>query len=92
MEDELRHPSAPPAVRDWMHHAPGWLELMPVAEIDTRRWKRWIVARGQPLRSVSPSDPISSSSMTERALLSPRIKDSKLPERSAFSIWPRNVV
>ena len=32
--DELRHPSAPPAVRDWMQQPPGWLEVMPVAEID----------------------------------------------------------
>ena len=32
--DELRHPSAPPAVRDWMRQPPGWLEVMPVADID----------------------------------------------------------
>jgi predicted nucleic acid-binding protein len=32
--DELRHPSAPPAVRDWMRQPPGGLEVVPVAEID----------------------------------------------------------
>jgi predicted nucleic acid-binding protein len=32
--DELRHPSAPPAVRDWMQQPPGWLEVVPAADID----------------------------------------------------------
>jgi predicted nucleic acid-binding protein len=32
--DELHHPSAPPAVRDWMQQPPGWLEVMPVGDID----------------------------------------------------------
>jgi predicted nucleic acid-binding protein len=32
--DELRHPSAPPVVRDWMQQLPAWLEVMPVADVD----------------------------------------------------------
>jgi predicted nucleic acid-binding protein len=32
--DELSHPSAPPAVLDWMQQPPGWLEVMSVAETD----------------------------------------------------------
>ena len=32
--DELRHPSAPPVVRDWMQRHPAWLEVMPVADVD----------------------------------------------------------
>ena len=32
--DELRHPSAPPAVRDWMRQPPAWLEVIPVVEVD----------------------------------------------------------
>src|ERR1035437_829975 len=34
LADELLHPSAPPTVRDWMRQPPGWLEVMPVADID----------------------------------------------------------
>ena len=32
--DEMLHPSAPPAVRDWMQLPPGWLEVLPAADID----------------------------------------------------------
>jgi predicted nucleic acid-binding protein len=32
--DELRHPSAPAAVRDWMKQPPDWLEVLPVKDID----------------------------------------------------------
>ena len=32
--DELRHPSAPPAVQDWMREPPGWLEVIPVVDVD----------------------------------------------------------
>lgn len=32
--DELRHPSAPPAVRGWMQQPPAWLEVIPVVEVD----------------------------------------------------------
>jgi predicted nucleic acid-binding protein len=31
---ELRHPSAPVAVRDWMGQPPEWLEVLQVADID----------------------------------------------------------
>jgi len=65
--DELRHPSAPPVVRDWMQQLPTWLEVRPVADVDDPRLKRWTVARGQPLRSLSPSTPTSSSLMTAKA-------------------------
>jgi len=30
--DELRHPSAPPAVRDWMQQPPGWLDVLPTPD------------------------------------------------------------
>src|ERR1017187_6745934 len=32
--NELRHPSAPPAVRDWIRQPPSWLEVSPEADID----------------------------------------------------------
>jgi predicted nucleic acid-binding protein len=32
--DELRHPSAPAAVRDWMQRPQEWLEVLPVADLD----------------------------------------------------------
>jgi predicted nucleic acid-binding protein len=32
--DELRHPSAPAVVRDWMQQPPGWLEVLQAADID----------------------------------------------------------
>ena len=69
--DELGHPSAPPASRAWMQQAPGWLEVIPVVDVDDPALARWIVANGQPLRSVSPSGQISFSLMSEKALLSP---------------------
>ena len=31
--DELRHPSAPPAARDWINSAPKWLEVLPVTSL-----------------------------------------------------------
>ena len=33
--DELRHPSAPPAARDWINSAPKWLEVLPVTAFDS---------------------------------------------------------
>jgi predicted nucleic acid-binding protein len=32
--DELRHPSAPPAVQAWMKQLPGWAEVLPAPELD----------------------------------------------------------
>lgn len=34
VKDELRHPSAPPAVRAWMNRLPGWVEVLPAPETD----------------------------------------------------------
>ena len=31
VREELMHPSAPPAVRDWMEKPAAWLEVLPVA-------------------------------------------------------------
>jgi predicted nucleic acid-binding protein len=32
--DELRHPSAPVAVRGWINQPPGWLEVLPAGDCD----------------------------------------------------------
>jgi predicted nucleic acid-binding protein len=32
--DELRHPSAPPAVQAWINLPPGWAEVLPTPAID----------------------------------------------------------
>jgi predicted nucleic acid-binding protein len=32
--DELRHPSAPPAVQAWINHPPDWLKVSPVTDVD----------------------------------------------------------
>jgi predicted nucleic acid-binding protein len=88
--DELHDPSAPPAVRVWMRQPPAWLQVIPVVDVDDPalealdHGERSAIALGLSLGA----DLIL---IDERKGAAAAVnKDSKSPERSAFSIWPRN--
>lgn len=62
--EELRHPSAPLTVQDWMNCPPEWLEISVATDTDDPALLAlWILASDQPLCLVSSSRPISCRSM-----------------------------
>lgn len=89
--DELRHPSAPAAVRDWIDQPPGWLEVLPANDIDDPALsalddgEKSAIALGLSLKA----DLILIDE--RRGAAAALLKASKLPERSAFSISPRSL-
>jgi predicted nucleic acid-binding protein len=52
VQEELRHPSAPTVLREWIAEPPSWLEVITVDLIDDAALDRW--APGSERQSRSP--------------------------------------
>ena len=52
--EELRHPSAPPAVQSWIKQQPAWVNIVPAPDIDDPGLRPWTPASDPPLRSALP--------------------------------------
>ncbi len=52
--DELRHPDAPPSVRDWANTLPDWLKIHLTRKTPTKHWLRLTPASA--LRYGCPSN------------------------------------
>ncbi|SPE26778.1 Pin domain nucleic acid-binding protein (fragment) [Candidatus Sulfopaludibacter sp. SbA6] len=88
--EELRHPSAPPAVRAWMSQIPGWVEVSPVTDIDDPVLQALDPGEGSAI-ALALSLKADLILIDDRKGPSPRgAKALPLPARSECSILPQN--